>query len=210
VDVDTGEQKPQTDSNFAIFRQKEGFSGLDLQLTLGRRARELDVRARRVTLDDGGVLDYDGLVIATGARARRLSLGAGLSGIHVLRTLDDSLAIRAAFAARPRVLVVGAGLIGLEVAAACHKLDLSVVVIETEAAPLARSLGTCRRRARRCTARAAWICACHGADRAGGPRGWSAPGSATAAHSRSIWSSRDRRAARIEWLAGSGSRSATV
>jgi NADPH-dependent 2,4-dienoyl-CoA reductase/sulfur reductase-like enzyme len=130
------------DQSRVFFRQKEGFAGLDLQLALGRRAQSLDPRARRVTLDDGSTLDYDGLVIATGARARRLTLGAGLSGIHVLRTLDDSLAISAALAQRPRVLVVGAGWIGLEVAAACRKLGLSVVVIETEAAPLARSLGT--------------------------------------------------------------------
>ncbi|HKP57045.1 MAG TPA: FAD-dependent oxidoreductase [Polyangiales bacterium] len=129
------------DQSRVFFRQKEGFAGLDLQLVLGRRAQQLDARARRVTLDDGSALDYEGLVIATGARARTLPLGAGLSGIHVLRTLDDSLAIHAALAQRPRVLVVGAGFIGLEVAAACRKLDLQVTVIEAESAPLVRSLG---------------------------------------------------------------------
>ncbi|HKU41624.1 MAG TPA: FAD-dependent oxidoreductase [Polyangiales bacterium] len=124
-----------------FFRQKEGYDGLDLSLVLGRRARSLDVHARRVALDDGSTLDFDGLVIATGARARRLPIGHELAGVHVLRTLDDALAIRAALAQKPRVLVVGAGLIGLEVAAACRKLELAVTVAELESAPLVRSLG---------------------------------------------------------------------
>ena len=129
------------ESGRVFFRQKEGFGPLSLELLLGQRAAALDTQTRRLTLASGEVIDYDGLAIATGARARTLEVGAGLAGVHVVRTLDDALAIRAALAARPRVLVVGAGFIGLEVAASCRKLGLPVTLIEIEALPLARTLG---------------------------------------------------------------------
>jgi 3-phenylpropionate/trans-cinnamate dioxygenase ferredoxin reductase subunit len=133
----TGEWGPSR----VFFRQKEGYDALSLDFVLGERAVSLDPRERKVTLSNGDVLDYDGLVIATGARARTLSIGAGLEGMHVVRTLDDSLAIRAALEHRPRVLVVGAGFIGLEVAAACRKLGLEVTIAEADPLPLSRNLG---------------------------------------------------------------------
>jgi 3-phenylpropionate/trans-cinnamate dioxygenase ferredoxin reductase component len=130
------------DAGRVFFRQKEGYGALSLDLVLGQRALSLDTRARKLTLSNADVLDYDGLVIATGAQARPLPIGHELAGVHVLRTLDDSLAIRAALLKSPRVLVVGAGFIGLEVAAVCRKLALDVTVIEADPLPLARSLGT--------------------------------------------------------------------
>jgi 3-phenylpropionate/trans-cinnamate dioxygenase ferredoxin reductase subunit len=129
------------DSSRVFFRQKEGYDGLSLDFALGQRAASLDPRARKVALSNGEVLDYDGLVIATGAYARTLPIGAGLEGLHVVRTLDDSLAIRAALEKKPRVLVVGAGFIGLEVAAACRKLGLEVTIAEADPLPLTRNLG---------------------------------------------------------------------
>lgn len=134
----TGEWEPSR----VFFRQKEGYDGLSLDLALGQRAIALDAQARKLTLSNGDELDYDGMVIATGANARTLPIGAGLEGVHVLRTLDDSLAIRAALAKRPRVLVVGAGFIGLEVAAASRKLGLEVTIVEADPLPLSRNLGT--------------------------------------------------------------------
>ena len=71
---------------------------LALDLELGRTAATLDAGARRVTLDDGRAIEYDGLVIATGASPRMLPGAAPLEGLHVLRTLDDSLRLRAALA----------------------------------------------------------------------------------------------------------------
>jgi 3-phenylpropionate/trans-cinnamate dioxygenase ferredoxin reductase subunit len=129
------------DQSRVFFRQKEGYGPLSLDLVLGQRAQSLDTRARKLTLSNGDVLDYEGLVIATGAQARPLAIGRELAGVHVLRTLDDSLAIRAALLEAPRVLVVGAGFIGLEVASVCRKLELSVTVVEADPLPLARNLG---------------------------------------------------------------------
>jgi NADPH-dependent 2,4-dienoyl-CoA reductase/sulfur reductase-like enzyme len=113
---------------------------LDVEWRLGRRAEALDLAARRVVLAGGESVPFDGLVIATGAVAKRLP-GAPLAGLHVLRTLADCLALRAALDASPRVVVIGAGFIGLEVAATCRGRGLPVTVVESLAAPLERGLG---------------------------------------------------------------------
>ncbi|MZE71536.1 FAD-dependent oxidoreductase, partial [Streptomyces sp. SID5789] len=67
---------------------------LDADWLLGVRARGLDARGRTVLLDDGRTVSTDGVVVATGASARRLK-GGGLAGVHTLRTLDDARALRA-------------------------------------------------------------------------------------------------------------------
>lgn len=121
--------------------RQDGCAALALDLRLGRRAVALDVRERQLTLDDGARVVYDGLVIATGATPRLLPGAAGIGGVHVLRTLDDAVALRAAFAHKPRVAVVGAGFIGLEVAASCRTIGLDVTVVEFAPVPLAHALG---------------------------------------------------------------------
>ncbi|MDH5674769.1 MAG: FAD-dependent oxidoreductase [Myxococcales bacterium] len=124
-------------------RRGAGLDALDLDLKLGLRAAALDANARRVQLEGGETLDYDGLLIASGCRARKLPFGHGLPGVHVLRTLDDALGLRAALTAAPgpRVCVIGAGFIGLEVAASCRELGLEVHAVEAAALPLAERLG---------------------------------------------------------------------
>lgn len=115
---------------------------LALDWMLGTAATSLDPGARTVELDDGSVLDFDGLVVATGARPRRLSAAEGLDGVHVLRTLDDALALRADLDATPRrVVVVGAGFIGAEVAATVRGRGLPVTMVEPLPVPLGRVLG---------------------------------------------------------------------
>ncbi len=122
-------------------RRGKGVAELALELRLGASAVALDAQARCVRLADGDELTYDGLVIATGAVPRSLPFGAGMHGVHVLRTLDDALAIRAELAARPRVCVVGAGFIGLEIAASCRRLGLAVTAVEPQGLPLLDKLG---------------------------------------------------------------------
>jgi len=121
--------------------RKQPFDELRLDLRLGRRATALDTGARSVAFDDGTREHYDALVIATGASARRLRNQPELAGVHLLRTLDDALALRAALERGPRVLVVGAGFIGAEVAASCRARGLAVTVVEPLPVPLARGLG---------------------------------------------------------------------
>jgi NADPH-dependent 2,4-dienoyl-CoA reductase/sulfur reductase-like enzyme len=125
-----------------FFRRKDGYDALALDMRLGVRATSLDVRARRVTLDDGTFADYDRLIIATGARVRTLPSVTPRAGLLTLRGLDDAIALRRALLDASHVAIVGAGFIGLEVAASCRARGLPVTVIEALPVPLSPSLGS--------------------------------------------------------------------
>lgn len=115
---------------------------LGIEWRLGVAATGLDLESMTVQLADGSSIGYDGLVIATGAAPRRLP-GSDLDGVHVLRTLDDASALRAAFEAEPqRVVVIGAGFIGAEVAATARERGLNVSMVEAADQPLSRVLPT--------------------------------------------------------------------
>ena len=125
-------------------RRPEQLEALALDLRLGVRAVSLDLAGRTVHLDDGSVVGFGGCVIATGARPRRLpGHPAVMAGVHELRTLDDSLALRAELqdAGEQRVVVIGGGFIGSEVAATARKLGQDVTVLEALAAPMVRGVG---------------------------------------------------------------------
>jgi NADPH-dependent 2,4-dienoyl-CoA reductase/sulfur reductase-like enzyme len=125
-----------------VLRKPEAIAELGLDLRLGRRAVALDLDDRAVALDDGSAVSFDGLVLATGSRPRRLPGQDAVPGIHELRTLEDSLVLRERIASGAvRVVVVGAGFIGLEVAATAHALGCPVTVLEAAGAPLIRGLG---------------------------------------------------------------------
>lgn len=125
----------------AHLRPKDKLDDLQLDLRLSVRADRLETRSRTVHLDDGTVLSYDAVVLATGAAPRRLQDTRDLAGVHTVRTLDDAIAVRDEFARGPRVVVVGAGFIGAEVAAVARRRGLEVSVLEGLAAPLVRGLG---------------------------------------------------------------------
>ncbi len=115
-------------------------SDLQLELVLGEHATALDTERREVTVGGEGI-SYDGLVIATGARARKLSKFDHIEGIHTLRTVDDALAIRSGLESSSTIVIVGAGFIGSEVAAAAKQRDCQVTIVEANEAPLVRGLG---------------------------------------------------------------------
>ena len=107
------------------------FSDHAIELRTGRRAVEIARSEQRVRLDDGSVLAYDGLLLATGSRPRRLlAPGAELAGVHYLRTIADVDRIRAELDTARRLVVVGGGYIGLEVAATVRERGLDVTVLE--------------------------------------------------------------------------------
>lgn len=125
----------------ATLRDEAGLSALEVEARLGRAAVSLDAASRRIELDDGTVIDADGVVIATGATARRPFTEAG---VLALRTLEDCAAIREALvrvAPGGHLVVIGAGFIGSEVAAAAVGLGLGVTVVEALSVPLAPALG---------------------------------------------------------------------
>ncbi len=121
--------------------RRQDYAELELDLRLGRRAVALDVAEQRLLLDDAASVAYDGLIIATGSAPRALPGTPALRGIHLLRTLDDALAIRAALTKGPKVAIVGAGFIGAEVASSCRARGLDVTLIEALEVPLLRGLG---------------------------------------------------------------------
>lgn len=99
----------------------------------------IDRANKKVRVEGGRELPYDALVLATGARPRKLPLvGADLEGVHLFRTAADVDAVRKRFVKGARLVVVGAGYIGLEVAAVARQSGLDVTVIETAVRPLAR------------------------------------------------------------------------
>jgi NADPH-dependent 2,4-dienoyl-CoA reductase/sulfur reductase-like enzyme len=114
---------------------------LNAQWLLGTHATRLDPAAGVVHLDDGSTVHADGIVVATGARARSWPGSERLAGVHVLRTVDDALALRDEMRPGARLVVIGAGFIGAEVASTATKLGLDVTVVEAAPAPLAGPLG---------------------------------------------------------------------
>lgn len=125
-----------------IALRRKPYEELDLDLRLGLRATGLDVAQRALTLSDGTSVTYDAVILATGARARRLPNQPELRGLFELRTLDHARALGAALASKPRVCVIGAGFIGAEVASSARGLGCEVTVLEALPAPLQRGLGS--------------------------------------------------------------------
>lgn len=114
----------------------------DVDLRLGTRATALDLDEHEVELEGGERLPFACLLLATGSVPRPLDVpGTGLTGVHVLRTLDDSERLKAAIRRASRVVVVGGGWIGLETAAAARQAGLEVTVLEVADLPLLRVLG---------------------------------------------------------------------
>ena len=109
----------------------ESYDERRIELRLGQAARRILRADKAVELEDGERIGYDKLMLATGARVRTLPVaGIDLAGVHYLRAIPDTEAIRADIAPGIRVLVVGGGWIGLEVAAAARMLGAEVVVVE--------------------------------------------------------------------------------
>jgi len=128
------------DTERTRLREASHYADLGVRLVHGQ-ADALDTIGRTVRLADGYTLPFDGLIIATGVRPRRLPAGHELDGVHVLRGHPDVTALRAAFAAGRRVVIVGAGFLGMEVAAAARGLGLDVTVVDPLAQPMIRQVG---------------------------------------------------------------------
>jgi NADPH-dependent 2,4-dienoyl-CoA reductase/sulfur reductase-like enzyme len=114
-------------------------AGLGIELRLRSRVTGLDADRRRVTLEDGAVVPFEHLVIATGLTPRRAPYD--VAGVHVLRTLADAREMRAAIARSRRVLVIGAGFIGAEVAALARGHGVDVTLVDPEPVPMRRIVG---------------------------------------------------------------------
>lgn len=135
-DVIRGEREDTT------LRPREFFDEQRIDLRLGVAVESLDDAARTVALADGTTLGYDELIIATGLRPRRIPGLPDLAGVHVLRSVEDSVGLRGDITPGGRALIVGAGFIGCEVAASLRACGMDVVLVEPQPTPLASVLGT--------------------------------------------------------------------
>ncbi|MDQ5862281.1 MAG: NAD(P)/FAD-dependent oxidoreductase, partial [Actinomycetota bacterium] len=115
---------------------------LAAEWVLGAEAVSLDSSSRTILLKDGRTIQADGIVIATGARARQLPTLAGLSNVFTLRTLADAQSLAPELVPGSRMAVIGAGFIGAEVAAAAASRGMDVTMIDTKPVPFAAQLGT--------------------------------------------------------------------
>ena len=114
----------------------------DVTWMLGTKVIAADFEAQTVETADGIKVPYEQLIIATGLRPKRLDYpNQPASGRHVIRTLDDAIALRAAIAPGVKVVVLGAGFIGCETAATAIKLGAEVTIVGPGHLPIRRPLG---------------------------------------------------------------------
>ncbi|GAB3620243.1 FAD-dependent oxidoreductase [Glutamicibacter endophyticus] len=126
-------------------REEEYYTEHDITLQRGVTVTGLDRAERVVRLSDGSSLGYDQLVLATGARPNTGGSapieGAQLPGVHLLRSIEDSQALRENLGEGSTLAIVGSGWIGMEVAASATQLGAKVTVITPDTVPLAAVLG---------------------------------------------------------------------
>ena len=121
-----------------LLKRGKWYKEQEINLKNNSSVINLDVKNKYLTLNDGERLDYDKLVLATGALPRNLPSAQKFSSVFVLRQPDHAVAIRNAARVAKRAVIIGGGYIGLEVAASLRQMELNVSVIELEDRLLAR------------------------------------------------------------------------
>lgn len=129
------------DEERIALRKPEMLDALNLEWMRGTTATGLHAATRTITLDSGDSVTANGVIIATGGRARTLPNVPMVGGVHVLRTLHDAQSLRADLSPGVHMVVIGAGFIGLEAAATAAQMGAKVTVLEGAPAPLIRGLG---------------------------------------------------------------------
>ncbi|WP_166462556.1 NAD(P)/FAD-dependent oxidoreductase [Amycolatopsis acidicola] len=136
-----GALKPDWDARKSLLRPEQHYRDQGIELVLGQPARALDPARPMVTLDSGGEIGGDAVVIATGVRARRLPGMPPLRGVHTIRNLDDSVALRRELSGAPKLVIVGGGFIGAEVASVAVSLGADVTIVEARERPFQHLFG---------------------------------------------------------------------
>ncbi|HKN30028.1 MAG TPA: FAD-dependent oxidoreductase [Roseiarcus sp.] len=134
--------KGEMDIHGLPLRAEAYFRDQRIDLRLGVRATRIDRAAQRLETSEGKSIGYGHLILATGARRRRLgAAGEELPGVFTLRTIADATRIRERLGPGRKVVVIGAGFIGLEIAATAASLGAVVTIVEI-ARPMGRAVST--------------------------------------------------------------------
>jgi 3-phenylpropionate/trans-cinnamate dioxygenase ferredoxin reductase component len=134
--------RSESERDKAFVHDKDFYEHHQIELLTGVTATRIDAGHSKLTLGNGNVLDYDRLLLTTGAEPRRIPVpGAHLEGIHYLRTLGDSEVLRERLGSGGRVVVVGGGWIGSELAASARQRGLEVALIDPLELPAGRIFG---------------------------------------------------------------------
>jgi 3-phenylpropionate/trans-cinnamate dioxygenase ferredoxin reductase subunit len=132
----------EADFEAAAVHEADFYQAQSIELRTSTTVTMVDPKSSEVELASGERIPYDGLLLATGAAPRRLSLpGSDLAGVLYLRTVADSDAIRDAITSSVPIVVIGAGWTGAEVAASARQLGADVTMIDLVSVPLERVLG---------------------------------------------------------------------
>src|SRR5262249_4748420 len=132
--------KGEMDIHGLPLRAEAHFREHRIDLRLGLGATRIDRAAQEVERSNGGMIAYGHLILATGARQRRLNApGVDLPGVFALRDIADATQIRERLRAKPKVVIIGAGFIGLEIAATALSLGAEATVVEI-ARPMGRAV----------------------------------------------------------------------
>ena len=122
-----------------LLRPAELYEKSRISIRLGERVKSIDRANKSVVTDNNKIINYDKLVIATGARVRRIPIpGSETEGIYYLRNSDDVNKIKSRVVANDHAVIIGGGYIGLETAASLRKQGMKVTVIEAMARVLQR------------------------------------------------------------------------
>lgn len=123
-------------------KPQASYEKLNIDVRTGVRVESIDRQAHTVTLNNGEILNYSKLALATGGRARRLPLpGAEKGNVHYVRTHEDILRLKEQFSTGKRLVIIGGGYIGLEAASVGIKMGLAVTLVEALPRLLARVTG---------------------------------------------------------------------
>ncbi|MCA3563841.1 MAG: FAD-dependent oxidoreductase [Methylocystis sp.] len=133
--------KGEATAESLVLRGEAFYRDKAIDLALGESVIAIDRAERRLSLSSGGDCPYDALILATGARARPLTVpGGDLEGVHALRDLADAARIKEEMSRANDVVVIGAGFIGLEFAAVAAKHGIGVTVLEMQPRVMARAI----------------------------------------------------------------------
>ena len=130
----------QRSADDLLLRPESFWAEQRIELVTGERVTAVDRKRKTATTSRGRVLGWEALVLATGARPRRLPFPAP-AGVHVLRTLEDAAALREELLPGARLAIVGGGFVGAEVASTARSLGVDVTLLEAGRVPFARALG---------------------------------------------------------------------